>query len=119
MTADAHAHRGGVLRLAGVFEHPAEIFQRKLGVHRQPARLAVVAAGLTVTLYALSLGKVSRPSLTALLSASCSFSEIAKGTQIGLDWEIVVSNVSLAVTRLPSDFGARLDRPLIGATTRV
>jgi hypothetical protein len=30
-----------------------------------------------------------------------------------------VSSVSLAVTRLPSDLLARLDRPVIGATTRV
>ena len=83
------------------------------------ARDVVPSASLTVTSNALSFGSVSRPSLTARLSASCSFSEIANGTQIGLVCEIVVSSVSFAVTRLPSDFGARLDSPAIGATTRV
>jgi hypothetical protein len=73
----------------------------------------------TVTSYALSFGSTSRPAATSRSSASRSFSETLNGTQIGSTCEIVVSSVSLALTRLPSDLLARLDSPLIGALTRV
>ena len=57
--------------------------------------------------------------LTALLNASCWFSAIENGIHIGSTCEIVVSSVSLAVTRLPSDFTERLESPVIGAIERV
>ena len=74
---------------------------------------------LIVTSYALSFGSVSLPAATAVRVASWSFSETLNGTQIGSTCQMSVSNVSLAVTRLPSDLFARLDSPVIGALTRV
>jgi hypothetical protein len=73
----------------------------------------------TETSKALLRGSCRRPSAIALLSRSCSFSETLNSTQIGSTCDTVVSSVVLALARLPSDCWARLDRPLIGAVTRV
>ena len=68
----------------------------------------------------LSFGSDEAPDATTeRLIASCSFSEMLNGTQIGSTCEITVSSVSFAVTRLPSDFIERLDSPATGALTCV
>jgi hypothetical protein len=69
------------------------------------------SASLSTTSKPLSLGSTRRPAATCLLTSSCSFSEMLNGTQIGSTCEITVSSVSFALTRLPSDFIARLDSP--------
>jgi hypothetical protein len=43
---------------------------------------------------------------------------MVKAIQIGSTCQMSVSNVSFAVTRLPSDLSERLDNPVIGAFTR-